>query len=252
VACARLDSGDIQCIGRDREQQGLSPYGLGRVCDVTKAQKIAMHDKVGCAIVDKGNVRCWIAELQTPQGESCAYPSTEISGIRGATALSIGAGGLCALAGGKVLCWGVPLGWEKLAKPANLPSGIDVMVGIYPCVLGASGQIKCSTKSAAGYKLETKLPAGSKVMLSGFYGCAITPDAKQVCWGSNQGGAMEDGEAIPGPQPVLDNVTALSLAHDASCAVTRDGAIWCRGDALRSGQPRRPEMARRLSRLTIY
>jgi hypothetical protein len=198
-------------------------------------------------------VRCWHSDEKNPPGASCAYPSTEIGGVRGATDLAFG-GYVCALTPGGVLCFGNGLGIEKTAKPIRLPTGTALLAGLPMCALQASGQIRCGEGNAAGQLLERTLSQGSKVELSGRYGCAILPDARQVCWGKDVAGAFGEKNALLAPEPLLEHVVAQGLAFAGNCAVTSDGLVYCRGRVLPSAQRLRPGPAdtHMLTKVIIY
>ncbi len=260
VVCARLASGGIECLGKDRKEESTKPYVVGSVCGIAKASKLAMNSETGCALVEGGKVRCWSVEQRNPQDQPCAYPSSEIGGVHHASALSLGSTALCALVGGKVLCWGTPGHWEKGAKPVKLPAATDLIVGITPCVLGASGQLTCqrmpggdSDAARKAYEIrEAKLPPGSKVSLTAFDGCAITPTAQQVCWGFNERGMLGDWKRTGVPQPVFDDVISVGLSQQVHCSVTKDGSVWCRGTTNNGNPTGLPKSTMTLTKLTIY
>jgi len=66
--------------------------------------------------------------------------------------------------------------------------------------------------------------------------CAVTSEGAVWCWGSNWGGQLGDGtntsRLTPVPVspmlPALD-VTAVATGGGHTCAVTREGAVWCWG-----------------------
>jgi alpha-tubulin suppressor-like RCC1 family protein len=69
------------------------------------------------------------------------------------------------------------------------------------------------------------------------YTCAVTREGTVRCWGSNWGGQLGDGtntsRLTPVPvSPMLPAlvVTAVATGGGHTCAVTREGAVWCWGD----------------------
>ena len=153
VVCARLASGGIECLGKDRQEASTKPYVVGSVCGIAKASKLAMNSETGCALVEGGKVRCWSVEQRNPQDQPCAYPSSEIGGVHHASALSLGSTALCALVGGKVLCWGdntasqlgqPPIAGDNRSRtPLEVPAigdAVEVSAGDdFTCVLRRAG-----------------------------------------------------------------------------------------------------------------
>lgn len=251
MVCARRESGDIACIGPGREPGFSPPYEVGQVCDIAHATRLIAGWSLGCAIVDQGKVRCWNSDEKNPLGSACTYPSTEISGVRGATDLAFG-GQLCALTPGGVLCFGTALGIDKTAKPIPLPTGTALLSGLPVCVLQASGRILCDRHDTVGKLLERALPAGAKAEMSNMYGCAILPDKKQVCWGRDDGHAFGELQGTLASEPPLEHVVAQGLAFAGNCAVTEDGAVLCRGNVLPHSPRTSSSNARPLTKVTIY
>jgi len=86
--------------------------------------------------------------------------------------------------------------------------------------------------------------------------CALTPQGKAYCWGSNQYGELGNGTTNDsnedGPQAVLGGYrfASLSAQEDFVCALTRNGRAYCwgyngergqLGNGTASGQSERPQ-----------
>jgi len=243
-ACARLDTGEVKCLGRlDPE---VKKNAVASVCGLEKPTKLALGVATGCAIVDGGKVRCWNTSKLDSLEAKCGHASTEIAGIANATALAVNFGGACALVGGKASCW--KLG-ETKATPAKLPAGVDVAMGFDPCVVDTSGAITCASKPGSGLTMP-KVDAGTKVIIDPMYGCEITAAGQELCWGVNSFGLMGDDHEPKTPVPVLDNVISTSLGIASSCSVTKDGAVWCAGR--REAPLGLAEATPKLTKLVLY
>lgn len=74
----------------------------------------------------------------------------------------------------------------------------------------------------------------------GAHTCARTHEGHVLCWGSRHrgqigdGGATDDAEAALAPTPVIgmDDAIQISAGDAHTCAVRRDGSVWCWGDDL--------------------
>ena len=244
--CARLDTGEVKCLGR--LDPDVKKHAVASVCGLDKPTKLALGVATGCAIVDGGKVRCWDTGKLDSREPKCGHASTEIDGVANATALAVNFGGACALAGGKALCWKLD---ETKATPAKLPAGVDVGVGFDPCVVEASGAITCATDPKKGPGLTMpKVEPGTKVVLDPMYGCEITAAGQELCWGVNSFGLMGDDHEPKVPVAVLDNVISTSLGIAGMCSVTKDGAVWCAGK--REAPLGLAEAKTKLTKLVIY
>ncbi len=98
LACGVLASGKVQCW--------TDPGSLKPVPTVDKATDVAVGPTGdACALVGTGFVTCW----HTDAGNATTVEASvkQIGGVRGATAIGVGAGYGCAINGdGKVVCWG--------------------------------------------------------------------------------------------------------------------------------------------------
>lgn len=74
------------------------------------------------------------------------------------------------------------------------------------------------------------------IAVSTAHACAVGADGELLCWGANDdrqcGVPLETDVQVPTPTQVetLLNVTSVSVAHERTCAVTRDGHAHCFGN----------------------
>jgi hypothetical protein len=251
--CARLESGDVKCLGKIDSIEQSKPHAVAKVCDLVKPIKLAVGEDSACAIVDGGKVRCWNPNVLDSVEPSCAYKSVEVKGIVGATTIASGYRGLCALVAGKAICWQTR---DDTAIKSTKLSGVDAFYGFDPCVIDAAGQFSCEKKGAGTTTSAQKLPPGSKVALEAMYGCAITPTSQLLCFGAIPDGLF--GLAAPAqktnvfpPTPVLDNAISVGVAIDTACAVTKAGAVMCASEAT-STDPGLAASSPKLTKLAIY
>lgn len=67
------------------------------------------------------------------------------------------------------------------------------------------------------------------------HACAVGLDGQVWCWGANDSGQLGRGnetamETVPAPVVGLQNAISVSVGLDHSCALRRDGTVWCWGD----------------------
>ncbi|HZO12650.1 MAG TPA: hypothetical protein VFB62_05320, partial [Polyangiaceae bacterium] len=89
--------------------------------------------------------------------------------------------------------------------------------------------------------LEPSLPNALgilQVALGPSYSCALSVDGTARCWGENESGALGNGSHTDSSIPVevvglSDAVKIVAGGHESagiSCALRRDGSVWCWGD----------------------
>lgn len=120
------------------------------------------------------------------------------------------------------------------------------------CYRGRNGAMECwgnNTWDQINTDPTVAIPPGQRVrlerpyrMVSGGNGhtCGIALDGRVWCWGDASMGQMGDGDSytntIARPQQVPDIGGAVRIAsgYDGSCALIRDGAVYCWGTVGRS------------------
>ncbi|WP_412033198.1 thrombospondin type-1 domain-containing protein [Nitratireductor aquimarinus] len=129
----------------------------------------------------------------------------------------------CAIAHGKVYCWGRHT--DPNEPPRSRPGFGTTLV----MQTGGERQSQAIAKD---------LPvAASRVVTSGYHSCAIAVDSRVWCWGSNQFGQLGDGTTADSVEPVmvhgLEGVIDIDVPNTEpavyTCALKSDGSVWCWG-----------------------
>lgn len=233
TAASALDDTTVTCWGRnDVGQLGfVSSAGsatLPRAALSEAALSITARDRHACAVGISGNVYCWGAN---PQGELGDGTTTDRPtptrvgaelGFTGASAVVAGTAHTCALAGGRVWCWGAN-------QVGQLGDGSDGAHGVPTLLPTLSGVVS--------------LAAGA------FHTCATKDDGGVVCWGANERGQLGEGTtsniAVPVPTNGIQLGAEVAAGDAFSCARRKDGTVGCWGDN-RLGQLGTQAVIRRL------
>jgi alpha-tubulin suppressor-like RCC1 family protein len=181
-----------------------------------KAKTLAGGAAHSCALDEGGAVWCWGLGAEGQLGDDTGLDRLTPAAVAlgsgtKADALAAGANHTCALAGGKVLCWGRNAEGQ-LGAPLPQP------------LLAPTAVPELQARAVAAGERHT---------------CAIEVDATVSCWGANESGQLGNGEVgssnIPVPVVGLTSVDAIVAGGAHSCARRSDGTVWCWG-ANTSGQ----------------
>lgn len=174
-----------------------------------------------CGLTPQHAAWCWGSnadgELGNPAvtvpcgegGEACSAKPVKVSTSVPFAAISAGHGFTCALStSGVPYCWGDNR-FGQLGIGSQAPTGRPAKVGIE----GVAFQ---------------SISAGDS------HACAVTTAGVAYCWGSNAGGRLGTGGTSGGhtvPVAVGGHLTfrAISAGYFHTCALTRDGAVYCWG-----------------------
>ncbi|MDB4602745.1 hypothetical protein OAH71_02415 [Euryarchaeota archaeon] len=198
-ACAILDNGSVYCWGQNSAGQlgdgsfveRLTPVQVNGLGD-ERATKLALGQYHSCALMERGEVRCWGGNSQGQLGDGTTFgrPSasaTSSLSTNNDNAVSIVAGEqhTCALLqDGGVSCWGWNYGGQ---------------LGIGSEISQSSPQETTLTSNGSS---AISLAAGS------YHTCAILQDGNVHCWGLNSNGALGDGTIVD------RNASQVSLTVD--------------------------------------
>src|SRR5213593_484201 len=185
------------------------------------------------------------------------------TGVRGATAVHVGAFHSCALLqDGTVRCWGAnesgqlgdgtvtnastPVTVARIAGAAAISGG-----GFHTCARFPDGTLQCWGRNNAGQlgpavtgeRSLTPMPVtgvtASAVRAGGFHTCALPGDGTVLCWGQNDLGQLGNGTVSPtvnAPNPAPASVSGITTAVAVAaggwhtCALLQDGTVRCWGD----------------------
>lgn len=210
----------------------------------------------------------WRAARRAAQAAAAAARSTAslaASGIRATDDPGIIAAGgrhSCALASGKVLCWGAndrgQLGdgdAEARSNPAPVVGDLaftQVTTGLaHSCGVARGGEAYCWGSDDKGQLGDATFTSRSapvrvagnqtfRVLRAGqTHTCGLVTSGEVLCWGGNANGQLGDGTTVTRSSPVTVGggmrFVALSAGWNHSCAITADGVAYCWG-ANASGQ----------------
>ncbi len=265
--CVRQGS-KVFCWGRNGGELGdgtqVSRSAPAQVVGLTSPIDLVAGTFHACVRQQDGRVMCWGAngyyQLANADLNTQASP-VEVLGARNATVLSLGYSHSCALmSGGAALCWGGnedgQIGNGSSATPVQQPTSVvDVPAlsglaagGTQTCGLatGAAGEVWCWGGNAYGQLgLGDNIPhprplksmmTGAVELAAGFtHTCARKGDGTVWCWGSNENGqlgfAMNDSyRSMPVQVKNLVDVVSITSGYAHTCAVKRDGSMWCWGN----------------------
>jgi alpha-tubulin suppressor-like RCC1 family protein len=225
-ACALGVDGNVRCWGKgDRGQTGdgsssnsdrLSPVLVAGGASAGPAWELAVgSDGVAghaCVLRDSGAARCVGDGRQGQKGNGSVTTSltpTDIFALSNAVALSARVNHTCALAGtGGVSCWGQNARGQ----------------------LGDGSYVQRTTPSAV-----RDLANAVDVGAGANHTCAARSDGRVVCWGENTSWQLgiNSGSVAAYPVPRLLTTPTDVISVDAgffhSCAIKRDGGLWCWG-----------------------
>ncbi|HXU05604.1 MAG TPA: RCC1 repeat-containing protein [Polyangia bacterium] len=214
-------SASILCFGLNSDGQlgtQISPGGSEPVASLlAMPTALAAGDAHTCALAD-GTVWCWGRGDEGQLGDNTVNghvtPATVALGNGATTADAVvaGAAHTCALAGGKIVCWG-----RNAEGQVGTPLQMPILA---PTVVNGVAQ-------------------AAAVAAGAHHTCAIGSDATVSCWGANESGQLGNGKIdssnLPVPVVGLTNVDAIVAGGSHSCARRVDGSVWCWG-ANTSGQ----------------
>lgn len=206
------------------------------------------------------------AQLDAPGsadgGDASGLVDGDLDGGGGTVQVAVGENHSCALAGGRVSCWGSNSDGQlgdgtKTSRLTpvlvqGLPAGTVTKIGAgfnHTCAI-VDGKVWCWGTNASGAlgpgaaspwserPVEvTGLPGpASDVQGADDFTCALL-DQRVYCWGNNDNGKLGDGTTtshkaatvVVETNGFLDGVKAFGTQFDHSCAVKTSGATWCWG-----------------------
>lgn len=152
-------------------------------------------------------VWCWPYDGPGP------FAPVRTPALEGGDALVAFGQGVCALREARVLGCYPQDRWHRFPAPGapllpeqdltgKLPAAFGALVSTgapRSCVLSATGRVACPTGSD-GYAMVPGVERARSVSGEASFGCALTADARVLCWGENVDGILTAAEADRAPR----------------------------------------------------
>lgn len=254
--CFLMSDGHVFCAGSNRLgalgvpdlNWSSTPERVEGLRDVVQVETGDVG--VSCARTRSGSVYCWgnnhFSMIGTAPRNcdrcgdvSCCRTPVMLPDIRGARDLAIGPTSVCVIDGDASLwCWG----------STNLPSTLDDAP--IPRRISAVGDVIAVRAIATGWLLQRRdgtwintdpegspIPSGSVLAEgpAGYHMCFFSGEMQVRCIGRNDFGQLGLGptELLSSSTPAALNVEDVRAIADGkwhSCALTRQGAVYCWGE----------------------
>ena len=240
TTCAVQQSGAAACWGNPLPSDVSSCSEMPTPTPIaglpSNISAIAVGYDHACALSADESAWCWGANTAGQLGDGTTVDHSTAAPVigltSGVTAISTGHSDSCALkSDGSLWCWG----WNNYGE------------------LGDDGGVWCWGYNGAGVlgdgtaeptrlvPVPVQLALGAKVVAAGYsHTCAIATDGSVWCWGDNRTGQLGretepcDADLCSNPIPTVvsglpSEVIAITAAYLWTCAIDRDGAVWCWG-----------------------
>ncbi len=253
--CA-VAGGTVQCWGNNLGKNGSKNVGkLGTaavaqaaaptaVPGVTNAVDVSIGRERACALQSTGSIMCWGASGRGFNGTGgTGNAPAQVVGLTGpASALSVSAGGGCAIVGPPTGDGGIEDGGGDASEDATVAAdgaAADAGPTGNPIECWGSGNNSLLANGSATTNSASASGISNALAVSGFGGtgnsgvrCAILSDSSVTCWGITQKGAtaqtLSKGSQTP---TTITGLLAqqISLGYAGGCVVGLDGSVTCWG-----------------------
>ncbi|CAN0089640.1 unnamed protein product [Scytosiphon promiscuus] len=245
--CMLLDSGEVQCFGKnsdgqlglgDTENRGNSVGDLGVAADLgsgVTAEAVSAGCRHTCVLLDDGTVKCFGYNNYGQLGQGSTNSAGDEAGTMGdnlatvpldgvAVGIAAGCDFSCALMdGGAIMCWGRNT-WGQLGV-GDSNDRLDGS-GLELAAVDLDGSVASAIAAGEGHV------------------CALLDDATVKCWGRNNNGQLGQGDNVDvgdTPASMGAGLPAIELASGDvpvavdcgsfhTCLLLGDGSIKCFGE----------------------
>lgn len=270
-ACALLSTGTVKCwgynadgeLGNGTTTQSLVPVDVTSLSSVTKlSSSRGMHT---CALLSNGTVKCWGYNATGALGNGTttnAITPTLVTGISGATDISVSSFGACATTPSGTKCWGGNSFYQvgdntttQRTSPVAVTTASSfkqISIGdLSSCILTTGGKVQCwgssvnnltddiSTSSSPSSTLKdiSSLTTDVVQVKTGFtFSCALKNTGQLYCWGKQSNGELGTGLAVGNGDRNITKYSSLLTNHSTvvtgenhACSIRTDGTVWCVG-----------------------
>ena len=265
--CALIQDSTIKCwgsnyngqLGSGTDSRSTAPV---RVTDITNATAISAGQDHTCALIKDNTIKCWGDNWYGQLGNSTEDNNTSVpvrvTDITDATAISAGRYHTCALIKNSTIkCWGrnfgdqleinTDTGSSVPVKVPNITDATAITSWDNTCALIKDSTIKCwarlgSNSEGSSISVPVKVTDATAISKGYKHTCALKRDGSIYCWGRNnfvqlgngeQGYGLGDDSAdsvIPVQVKNISDATAITAGKYHTCALKRDGSIYCWGN----------------------
>lgn len=262
-SCAASNSG-LLCWGRG--SGAGAGYSAKRVARVSSPKQLSVGGASACVIDAQNRPYCWGRNDEGQLGDGGTRDSQQprpVAGLNSALAMSVGPRHSCAVGSrGKVHCWGSD-GYAALGANAPQQSGgagrdprpalmLQPARGLaagqrFACALSEGGSVYCWGDNSKGqlgigsHQAQSATPSmvkgiddATQVVAAAEHACALRKNGEVKCWGSNLSGQLGIAQnskvaRTPVSMSKMRDVTQLAAGSGFSCALSRQGQVWCWG-----------------------
>jgi len=254
-ACAVLADGGVDCW----DQSATTPT---RLADAPATKRLALGTDMSCAVATSGELDCW--------GDSAIFGSRpraiDLGGRKAVDVVVTDTAAFVLDEDGLLRSWGqsglllgraTSLMVDDVARAVtDLPKARSIASSsAHACAATTDGRLFCW--GAAGdamlglgysrdehYPVAVSFPPGDfpyQVSAEDSHSCARSTAGTIACWGGENpwgelGYATKSAVYVPSKVAGLPpDVVAIAVGLSSSCALAKDGAVWCWGDD-RNGQ----------------
>ena len=257
-----LRDGGVRCWG-DANRGSLGPGVVMSSTTVPTAipglegaTSVALGESHGCAVMPDASVRCWGSDEYGALGNGGTTGESPapvpVPGLTGVTQLAAYGSQTCALAGGRISCWGDRHGKSPL--DLGLADIRQIALGNHHGCARGEREVLCwgandhGQLGVAGGDRSSAAPvpgltSPDEIAAAGDYTCARTGGAVS-CWGAGDDAQLGDparrDDPTPHAIPSLTDAAALALGPTHACALRSSNTVACWGGSDRSpfGYPR--------------